>query len=418
MNMRALCGFALAGIMVAGCRGQHEGPGTIAGKRLPDAVVAARQTREADASRRFAPEPAVSQDTQILFGDLHVHTTFSADAFMRSLPMVQGEGAHPPADACDFARFCSALDFWSINDHAEGISPQHWQETKEAIRQCNAVAGDPRNPDVVAFLGWEWTQVGATAATHYGHKNVIFRDTAEDKVPKRPISALNDQLIGALRRQPPLWQRVQFPLFDWPNRQRYFDFAQFQTELLDTPPCPDGVDTRTLPPNCHERAQTPRELFEKLSQWGFDTIVIPHGTTWGLYTPPGGPSDERRLITRIEIVRIRPQEKPGEPLRQLIDDPWRRFDCPPDQAGCAAEFEDPDFVAGRREFIYYARAIQEPTPAINAGGLRCTYNDKGECVTVHPCYGDYRTPADDDCLSPNEERAWSSPIYVGVTRDT
>ena len=99
--------------------------------------------------------------------------------------MLQGEGAHPPADACDFARFCSGLDFWSITDHAESISPQHWRETKESVRECNAVAGDPRSPDLVTYLGWEWTQVGVGPADHYGHKNVIFRDTAEDRVPRR-----------------------------------------------------------------------------------------------------------------------------------------------------------------------------------------------------------------------------------------
>ena len=724
-------------IVLAGCRGQHQGPGEIKGAAVPAPVVAARGAAQTKALEALAPGAPPAK--QILFGDLHVHTTFSPDAFMRSLPFLNGEGAHPPADACDYARYCSDLDFWSINDHAEGVSPEHWRETKESIRQCNAAAGDPKNPDVVAFLGWEWTQVGQTPKDHYGHKNVIFKDLDEDKVPKRPISALNAQLVGALRSSPPLWQRIQLPLFDFANRQRYFDVATYQQELRDTPICPEGVDTRQLPEDCHESAQTPEALFEKLSQWGLDTIVIPHGTTWGLYTPPGSawdkqlvgamhdpdkqtlveiysghgnseefrnwqevvfddqgeaicpeptadylpccwqageiirercgdtpadeceervkaartnylkaqaagrmtvpgstiddwkdcgfcrdcfnpafnyrprssvqymaaisnfdepggaprrfnfgyiassdnhtarpgtgykeygrrlmteaagpkdaawmdrmfyrdttktpesvpfdmnavrgingfqivdlerqasffmtgglaavhsegrdrdsvwgalkrrevygtsgerillwfdllngpqgeapmgsevamrtkphfrvraagsfkqlpgcpeyavnalskerldrlcrsecynPSDERHLITRIEVVRIRPQRAKGEPVAPLIEDPWRRFECPKDADGCTVEFDDPDYTVADRDVVYYVRAIQEPTPAVNAGGLRCEYDQAGNCVKVHPCYGDYRTPYDDDCLSENEERAWSSPIYV------
>jgi uncharacterized protein DUF3604 len=696
-------------------------------------AAAQRLVSEAEAGTR--------PSKQILFGDLHVHTTYSADAFLRSLPILQGEGAHPPADACDFARFCSGLDFFSLNDHAESVSPQHWQETKDSIRQCNAVAGDPKNPDLVAFVGWEWTQVGTTRENHYGHKNVIFRDTGDEQVPKRPISALNEQLIGALRQQPPLWQRLQLPLVeDFPNRQRYFDFAKFQNELRAVPLCPEGVDTRQLPADCHERALTPQALYEKLSQWGFDTIVIPHGTTWGLYTPPGttldkqltavqhdpskqtlievysghgnseeyrpwkdidwdaqgtpvcpqptkeyeaccwrageiirsrcgdaapqecerrvaaarlnflkggvagrlaipgatiedwkdcgqcrdcfdpsynyrpgnsvqyalaltnfddaahplhfrlgfiassdnhsarpgtgykefgrhtmtevagardprlrarfigpepgpspesvpfdpatstlrgfqlldferqasffltgglvavhsagrdrnavwdalkrrevygtsgdrillwfdllnapggavpmgseaaldtppifriraagslkqkpgcpefstkalaparleylcrgecyNPTDERHRITRIEIVRIRPQQHAGEPVAPLIEDPWRRYTCPPDPAGCTVQIDDPDFLSAGRDALYYARAVQEATPAVNAAGVRCQYNAQGECVKANPCYGDYRTPYGDDCLSMNEERAWSSPIYLRTT---
>ena len=76
------------------------------------------------------------------------------------------------------------------------------------------------------------------------------------------------------------------------------------------------------------------------------------------------------------------------------------------------EFDDPDFPVSRRDVAYYVRAVQEPTLAVNAGGLRCEYDASGNCVKVHPCFGDYRTPYDDDCLSENEERAWSSPIYV------
>ncbi len=66
----------------------------------------------------------------------------------------------------------------------------------------------------------------------------------------------------------------------------------------------------------------------------------------------------------------------------------------------------------QREAVYYVRAIQEPTPAVNAGGLRCEYDANGVCLRSRPCYGDFRTPFDDDCLTENEERAWSSPIFV------
>jgi hypothetical protein len=738
-QMRRPVVILCACLTVAACRGRHETAGEVARSPIPVAVVATRRQQQARAASELGPDAMdTGRAKQILFGDLHVHTTFSIDAFLRSLPMLQGEGAHPPADACDFARFCSGLDFWAITDHAEAISPQHWQETKESIRQCNAVSGDPHNPDVVAFLGWEWTQVGRTPAEHYGHKNVIFRDTDDSRVPTRPISALSERLVGGLRRPLPLWERLRIPLLDWSNRQRYFDFGRFQEELRDVPLCPGGVDTRQLPAGCHEAAQTPRELFEKLSQWGFDVLVIPHGTTWGFYTPagasfdkqltsaqhdpnkqslfevysghgnseeyrdwravgtdaegretcpaptsdylpccwqageiirtrcgtlpadecerrvvaaratylaagvaghltvpgatvedwkdcgqcrdcynpafnyrpansaqyalalsnfddpagprrfrfgfiassdnhtarpgtgykeyarrmmteaagardaswygriavpkrtpeaatqqldpsrtdlqdfqlveterqasffmtgglvavhangrdrnaiwdaltrrevygtsgdrillwfdllngPGGPapmgaevrldetprfrvraigaftqlpgcpdyttalpaerlerlcrgecynpSGERRVISRIEVVRIRPQEHRGEPMRPLIEDPWKRLECPPDPGGCVVEFDDPDFVAGARDFIYYVRAIQEPTPAVNAANLRCRYDERGECVEVHPCFGDYRTRYEDDCLAPNEERAWSSPIYVSA----
>src|SRR5437016_12151613 len=154
--------IAVVLVLCLACRGRHEGAGDVTPVPVPPAVVGARATRQ-DVPLAHRP-PEAERTKQILFGDLHVHTTFSADAFIRSLPLLQGEGAHPPADACDFARFCSGLDFWSITDHAESISPQHWRETKESVRQCNAVAGDPRSPDLVTYLGWEWTQAGITPA--------------------------------------------------------------------------------------------------------------------------------------------------------------------------------------------------------------------------------------------------------------
>jgi hypothetical protein len=736
--MERLRGIGLLGLaMLAACTGEYEGTGEIRGGEIPAEVVAARTTAESAAAAALArkaetPPPA----KRILFGDLHVHTTFSADAFMMSLPINGPGGAHPLADACDFARYCSALDFWSINDHAESLSPRRWADTKEAVRQCNAVAGDPASPDLVTFLGWEWTQIGDTPATHYGHKNVILRETAEDRVPTRPIAS-KGYTHGAMRTRPSFFQRYSLSAADFPNRQRYANFFLYQDSMIDMPACASGVDVHDLPVDCSEAVATPKELFSKLDQWGFDAMVIPHGAAWGIYTPPGvnyakhalaenqdaerqrlieifsghgnseeyrtfrsvlydeegkaycpeprpdfepccwrageivrgrcadphspdceqrvataranylaagaagrltvpgaevadwgdcgqcrdcylpafryrpgnaaqlamaagdftdpenprhmtlgfiassdnhsarpgtgykefarrqmsesfgprsefwrkqvyparaagpdsldaeaavegilpnqqtdfergssffytgglvavhstgrdrdavwnalrsrevygtsgermllwfdllngpdgtapmgsevvateaprfrvralgaprqvegcpdhalrglgrerlealcrgecfNPTDERKAITRIEVVRIRRQLSSEEPIETLIDDPWKVLSCPAASEGCVAEFVDPEFTASGRPVLYYVRAIQEGQPTVNAGGLRCVRRDAdGVCLEVNPCYGDSRTPFDDDCLEAAEERAWSSPIFL------
>lgn len=732
------CG--VAGYVIYG-GGRHEGPGTVHPRPAPASALAARASAQATARAGFTPAPPAQQ---ILFGDLHVHTTFSADAFMRSLPFVQGEGAHPPADACDYARFCSGLDFFALTDHAESMTPRHWRESIESLRQCAAVAGDPRDPDLVPFAGFEWSQVGATPAEHYGHKNVIMRGLDDAELPARPIAAPG--LIGQALRGPGIdrWRALQVPVREFSQRQRYLDLRVFQEELAAVPACPAGVDTRQLPAGCRETAATPAELYEKLAQWGFPAMVIPHGTTWGFYTPPGyrwdkqlapgqrdparqrlvevysghgnseqyrrwdevelgpdgsarcpaptadheaccwrageiirgrcgatpaaecearveaaranyvavgvaghltvpgatvtdwkdcgqcrdcvapsfnyrpggsiqyllargdfadparpyhermgliassdnhsarpgtgykeierrkltetvgarsphwrdffmgaptaprptsepfdrarlarmqpwqavelerqasffltgglvavhadgrsreaiwdalsrrqvygtsgerillwfdlidgasapatmgaavditrpprfrvraagsfvqkpgcpadvlaavpaarlarlcqgecyHPDDRRHRITRIEVVRIRPQARDDEPIDGLIEDAWKVLPCADQGAGCEVEFDDPDALAGGREVLYYVRAIQEPTPAVNGGGLRCEREGDQACARLTPCYGDFRTPYADDCTAPIEERAWSSPIWVTPTAPT
>jgi trimethylamine:corrinoid methyltransferase-like protein len=49
---------------------------------------------------------------------------------------------------------------------------------------------------------------------------------------------------------------------------------------------------------------------------------------------------------------------------------------------------------------------------VNGANVRAEFDAAGFVTRVDPCYGGYRTAANDDCLAPVEERAWSSPIFV------
>ena len=229
---------------------------------------------------------------QILFGDTHVHTTYSSDAFLWSLPMYNGRGPHPVSDACDYARFCSALDFWVISDHAEASTPHKWNNTIEQVQSCNK-STDPENPDMITFLGFEWTQIGDNREEHYGHKNVILKEIDSEYLPQSPIAAGGDSLNNF--RDPNRVNETRINMMvqaysDLGNRQRYYDFIAYNTDITSSPVCTGSADDNK---DCLASADTPKELFTKLNALKTDSIVIPHGNTWGFYSPLGTSWDDK-----------------------------------------------------------------------------------------------------------------------------
>ena len=124
------------------------------------------------------------------------------------------------------------------------------------------------------------------------------------------------------------------------------------------------------------------------------------------------PSDIRKKIDRIEIVRIRPQLNDNEEVSNLIEDPWKVHQCSNGEV-CEFTFSDNDFDQTKRDAVYYVKAIEENSKIINADNLRCEFDEFGNCKSVNICSGSALiTPYEDDCLAEDQERAWSSPIFV------
>jgi hypothetical protein len=311
----------LAGAL--GWLGRAEGPGAIQGARLPDAVIHER----ADAQRHAAHAIGASAAKPILFGDLHAHSTLSFDAMRASLPLAGGEGTHPQADACDFARYCSALDFWALTDHAESLTPRMWHDTLASVRDCQARAGEAGEPDLVSFLGWEWTQVGRSAADHHGHRTVILRDLDDEHIPPRPIAAKPTRAarwLGELT----LADRLRL-LAARPFEARSRDFARYVEEWKEAPRCPEGVASRELPQGCVESARDPGDLEARLREWGSAALVIAHGTSAGDETPADARfEDQLRGAKLVELFSGHGSAEEYRPWRPVLEAPDGSLTCP------------------------------------------------------------------------------------------
>ena len=86
------------------------------------------------------------------------------------------------------------------------------------------------------------------------------------------------------------------------------------------------------------------------------------------------PSDERKAITRIEVVRIRPQMGRDEAVADLIEDPWRVLHCDADASGCSVEFEDSEYptrAATRSTTFAQSGALGIPTDGSDRASTTC-----------------------------------------------
>ena len=197
----------------------------------------------------------------ILFGDLHVHTTYSLDAFIGNLPILEGEGTHPAADACNYARFCANLDFFSINDHAEFLTRREWTDTIQSLRDCSRISNESDESSIVPFLGWEWTQTSLDIERHYGHKNVILK-SLQNNIPERPIGAPDHKFFRSIV-DAPAYALFGAMLYDYKNISYYLNYRQRQLLIKNLEYCDNSTHVKDLPLDCLERAERPSDLYRK-----------------------------------------------------------------------------------------------------------------------------------------------------------
>ena len=225
-------------------------------------------------------------NAEIYFGDFHVHTTASADAFISNLPILNGDGPHTVKDACDFAQYCSEIDFFSLTDHAESSSPKKWKSIINRLNKCDGKINPRNGKSLTAFAGFEWTHVGEKAKNHYGHQNVVFKSLNSGDLPRSAISS--EPLKSGIQTWSPSGKLILKTIFgDFKNLPIYMKFLAYQRKLKARKACTDDGSRPNKNGKCLEVAKTPRELIAKLKKTSSEFTVIPHGMSWGYYTPMG-----------------------------------------------------------------------------------------------------------------------------------
>jgi len=241
---------------------------------------------EFDAASAKSPPPkasvAANPERSLFFGDLHIHTAYSIDAYtmgVRAMPddaytyARGGEIAHAGGYTIGLRR---PLDFAAVTDHAEGLgmarasSPEHplvlepfrdlvrrgsrFGVTKAWVNTVRALgANDFADPDgeirraawrdimgaaerhnrpgeFTAFVGYEWSSMEGSANLH---RNVIYRG---NRAPEIPYSAIDSNDPADLWRELERQSSEGMEAFAIPHNPNLSDGRMWELQQLDGSP--------------------------------------------------------------------------------------------------------------------------------------------------------------------------------------
>ena len=216
------------------------------------------------------------------YGDLHIHTALSADAFpegTRTFPeaayrFAKGEAIalpDPPADAPQKFQLLRALDFAAVTDHAEALGEGY------ICRNPGAFAGhDTRACDTFRGGGFEGVRV--------------FNQITADLTPKRREAVCGPENKDCIAADKIVWQQIIQAAEAADDKTEACRFTSFVG--LEYTRSPDAkhthrnlifrnTDVPDIPPS-HHMFPFPYQLFGHLeeacrgSREACDVIVIPH----------------------------------------------------------------------------------------------------------------------------------------------
>lgn len=197
---------------------------------------------------KFSHSIVIQSPYQVYFGDLHVHTAYSNDAW-KIQKLVLKKTPEEPEGAIISAK-TRPLDFVAITDHAEQIDVEnliygrYGQEWVNLQTQCN----QGNSAEIVAFIGFEYTKTSAklnpdsslSPIPGGGHKCVIFKS---DVVPASPYGSTETNSPIDLWNYLQGYECITIPHHpargDAPQAGENWDEYDMSTDWSYFPPIPD-----------------------------------------------------------------------------------------------------------------------------------------------------------------------------------
>ena len=258
-----------------------------------------------------------SEAKNAYFGDFHIHTSWSFDAFIYNVRTTPddayryGKGEAIPHVSGNPIQIKQPLDFMAVTDHSEymGIMMQ-MKDENNPLSQLD-IAKSINDPDR-AVSKKAFGKIGFSIATNWPYKDLIKKDLIQNTWQKTVEAADRHYIPGKF---------TTFPAYEWTSSPAaYFNYPQYARNLHRNVIFKGGKVTGM--PFSSFDSQNPEDLWKWMElqrSQGIELIAIPHnanisdGRMYALTTNDGDPIDLKYTQTRMrnepvsEVLQIKGQ---------------------------------------------------------------------------------------------------------------